>query len=62
MKEEHRGVRNPGNALACLGVVKMLISGKRIKTRVRAAKLLGTHCEKQRLESTGGCRELAESV
>lgn len=40
----------------------MLISGKQLKTRVRAAKLLGTHYEKQRLESTRGCRELAESV
>lgn len=45
--KEHRGVRNQDDALTCLSIVKMLISGKQIKTRVRAAKLLGTHSEKR---------------
>lgn len=59
---EHRGVRNLGKALACLDTVRRLISGTQIETRVTAAKLLSTHSEKQRLESTGGRRGLAESV
>lgn len=59
--KEHRGVRNLDDALTCLSGVKMLILGKQLKTRVRAAKWLGTHHENQRLESTEGAK-LTESV
>lgn len=40
----------------------MLLSWKKIATRVRVVKLLSTHYEKQRLESTGSYKELAKSV
>lgn len=48
---EHRSIRKLGKALVCLGRVKTFQGGK--QTRVRVAKLISTHYEKQRLESIG---------
>lgn len=38
--KEHRGVRNLGKALACLGTIRTLTSEKQTEAGGRAAKLL----------------------
>ena len=49
--QNNRSSRKLGKALVCLGRVKTFQGGK--QTRVRVAKLMSGHYEKQRLESIG---------